>query len=69
MPRKGKKRSIIAIGRKTLVIVYHVLKNKVPFYELGVDFLDNLEPERKAYYHTKRLEELGYNVSVTKKVA
>lgn len=67
--RKGKKRSIIAIGRKALVIAYHVLKNKVPFFELGVDFLDNLEPERKAYYHTKRLEELGYNVTVTKKVA
>lgn len=66
--RKGKKRSIIAVGRKTLVICYHILKEKKPFYELGVDFLDNLEPERKAKYHTKRLEELGYHVVVSEKV-
>lgn len=67
--RKGKKRAIIAIGRKALVIAYHVLKKKVPFYDLGGNFLDNLEPQRKAHYHTKRLEELGYAVTVTKKVA
>lgn len=67
--RRGKKRAIIAIGRKALVICYHLLKKKVPFHELGVNFLDNLEPERKAKYHTKRLEELGYEIKITKKVA
>ena len=67
-PRRGKKRAIIAIGRKALIICYHLLKNKVPFYDLGVDFLDKLEPERKAKYHLKRLEELGYHVTSTKKV-
>ena len=46
-----------------------LLKDKVPFDELGVDFLDQLEPERKARYHAKRLEELGYEVSLTQKVA
>lgn len=68
-PRRGKKRAIIAIGRKVLVICYHMLKNKIPFHELGEDFLDKLEPERKAKYHEKRLEELGYNVAITKKIA
>lgn len=68
-PRRGKKRAIIAIGRKTLVICYHVLKNNIPFNELGADFLDKLEPERKAKYHEKRLEELGYHVTITKKIA
>lgn len=67
--RRGKKRAIIAIGRKTLVICYHVLKSKVPFHELGIDFLDKLEPERKAKYHAKRLEELGFKVIVSKKIA
>lgn len=68
-PRRGKKRAIIAIGRKTLVICYHMLKENIPFNELGVDFLDKLEPERKAKYHEKRLEELGYHVTITKKIA
>lgn len=68
-PRRGKKRAIMAIARKALVISYHMLKGNVPFHELGVDFLDNLEPDRKAKYHAKRLEELGYQVVVSKKIA
>jgi transposase len=68
VPRRGKKRAIIAIGRKALVISYHMLKDNRPFHELGEDFLDKLEPERKAKYHEKRLEELGYHVVVTKKI-
>jgi transposase len=69
VPRRGKKRAIIAIGRKALVICYHMLKNNVSFQELGVDFLDNLEPERKAKYHEKRLEELGFHVVLSRKIA
>jgi transposase len=69
IPRKGKKRAIIAIGRKMLVISYHILKSRIPFNELGIDFLDKLEPERKARYHEKRLEELGYHVVLNKKIA
>jgi transposase len=68
-PRLGKKRAIVAIGRKVIVICYHMLKEKKGFEELGVDFLDKLEPERKAKYHLKRLEELGYEIKMNKKVA
>jgi transposase len=68
VPRRGKKRAVIAIGRKALVICYHMLRDSKPFHELGDDFLDKLEPERKAKYHEKRLEELGYHVVVTKKI-
>lgn len=67
--RRGKQRSIIAIGRKTLIVCFHMLKDNIPFHEMGVDFLDKLEPERKAKYHAKRLEELGYHIQVTKKIA
>lgn len=67
-PRLGKKRAIIAIGRKAIVICYHMLKDKRAFEDLGVDYLNNLEPERKARYHAKRLEELGYEVKMCKKV-
>jgi transposase len=69
IPRKGKKRAIIAVGRKMLIICYHILKRRVPFNEIGVDFLDKLEPARKAKYHEKRLEELGYHVVITQKSA
>jgi transposase len=65
--RRGRKRAIIAIGRKTVVICYHMLKDNITFQELGKDFLDKLEPERKARYHEKRLEELGYHVKIMRK--
>ena len=68
-PRRGKKRAIIAVGRKCLIICYHMLKNNIPFNELGVDFLDKMEPARKAKFYEKRLEELGYHVTITKKIA
>lgn len=67
--RRGKKRAIIAIGRKTLVICYHMLSRRARFHDLGIGFLDNLEPQRKLSYHLKRLEELGYHVVANKKSA
>jgi transposase len=66
-PRKGKKRTIVAIGRKMLIACYHMLQNKVSFKELGPKFLDSLEPHRKAKYHTMRLEELGFHVELKEK--
>ena len=67
--RKSKKKAVVAIGRKLLVIIYHMLKDKRTYHELGADFLDSLEPERKAKYHEKRLEELGYYVTAVKRIA
>ncbi len=67
--RRGKQRAIIAIGRKTLIVCFPMLKENKTFQELGVDFLDKLEPERKVKYHAKRLEELGYQVEIVKKIA
>ncbi len=42
--------------------MFHILKDRVSFNELGIDFLDKLEPERKAKYHERRLEKLGYHL-------
>src|SRR4029453_16259808 len=37
--RKGKKRAIVAVAHTILVSLYHMLKNKQPYRELGADFL------------------------------
>jgi hypothetical protein len=39
-PRKGKKRAIVAVVHTILVSLYHRLKNKQPYRELGADCLD-----------------------------
>jgi transposase len=62
--RRGKKRALIAIGHTLLVIIYHMLKDNVPYKDLGPDFFDNLKPEQYRRYLVKRLESLGYNVEL-----
>jgi transposase len=63
--RRGKKRAIIAVGHSLLVVMFHVLKHKVEYQDLGPDYFDRLEPERLRRYLVKRLERLGYHVDLS----
>jgi len=60
--RRGKKRAIVALAHTLLVIVYHVLRDHVDYYELGHDYFDKLQPRRLTNYLVKRLESLGHKV-------
>jgi len=62
--RKGKKRAIVAVAHSILVIVYHVLKTKQPYRELGVDYFDRTRAAQLKRYLVKRLENLGLQVTV-----
>jgi transposase len=64
-PRRGKKRALIAVGHSLLVIFYHMLKYEVEYEDLGVDYFDKREPERLRNYLVKRLQRLGYQVTLT----
>jgi hypothetical protein len=66
--RRGKKRALIAISHKILAISYHILKNKVPYKELGVSYLDERKKDKLTRNYKKRLAKLGYEV-ILKKVA
>ena len=63
--RRGKKRALIAVGHSLLVIFYHMLKYDVEYRDLGVDYFDKRQPERLRDYLVKRLQRLGYQVSLT----
>jgi transposase len=62
--RKGKKRALVAVGHSILVSVYHMLKTKRPYCELGADYLDRIKADQLKRYFLKRLEQLGVQVSV-----
>jgi transposase len=62
--RRGKKRALLAVGHTLLVIFYHMLKSDVEYQDLGVEYFDRLEPERLRRYLVKRLEKLGYQVTL-----
>jgi transposase len=66
--RRGKKRALIAVSHTILVIIYHLLKNKdLEYHDLGADFFDRLEPERLRRYLVRRLQNLGYDVTLSPK--
>jgi transposase len=62
--RKGKKRALVAVGHSILVSVYHRLKTKRPYCELGADYLDRIKADQLKRYFLKRLEQLGVQVTV-----
>jgi len=62
--RRGKKRTLIAVGHSLLVVIYHVLNNKTGYKELGADYFDKLNSKRLVPYLVKRLENIGYEVNL-----
>lgn len=62
--RKGKRRAVMAVAHSVLVIIYHVLRDKQPYRDLGEDYFDRLDTERVQRYHIHRLEQLGYTVTL-----
>ena len=64
--RRGKKKAIVAVGRSILVIIWHVLSDPdTRYHDLGSGFYDQrINPERQKRTHIRRLEALGYKVTV-----
>jgi len=62
--RRGKKRALIALGHTILVIIYHILTERKPYHELGGTYFDQRERAQVERRLVRRLERLGYNVSL-----
>jgi hypothetical protein len=65
--RRGKKRALIAVGHKILIAAYFILKDKVPYREMGDEWLKELHKKKNIKRHLKNLKELGVNVSIIDK--
>lgn len=57
---RGKKRAYVAVAHSMLIAIYHVLKEKVPYKELGADYYNQFNRERKINSCLKRLRKLGW---------
>jgi transposase len=64
--RKNHKRAIVAVAHAILITAYQMLKNNEPYRELGENYFDNIRPEKTADRLVRRLQRLGYQVSVHK---
>jgi transposase len=63
--RRGSKRAVVAVAHALLVIIYHMLKTKTAYKDLGPDYFDRLDPDRLTKQLVKRLESLGHKVVLT----
>lgn len=63
--RRGKKRAAVAVAHTILTIIYHMVRTRRSYQELGGNFFDERDRERIARRQVARLRRLGYEVTLT----
>jgi transposase len=62
--RRGKKRAMIAVAHAIVVSAFHLLSRHEPYHELGANYFDHQRHHHLVDRFTRRLEHLGYRVSL-----
>lgn len=62
--RRGTKKAIVAVAASILSAAYYMLRDQVPWRDLGTDYFNRLNRERVANRLVRRLSELGYKVEL-----
>jgi transposase len=62
--RKGGKRAAVVVAHSMLEAIYFILRDKVPYRELGGDYLDQRNRNQIIRHHVRRLQSLGLKVEV-----
>ena len=65
--RRGGKRALIAVAHSMLIAIYHMLKEKVPYRDLGVDYYSDINQEKIIKRNIRLLEKLGIDVIIQPK--
>lgn len=63
--RRGKKRALVAVGHKMLNAAYFMIKYKVPYLELGYDYIDSRRKQSQVQSYIDKLKNLGIAVEIT----
>jgi transposase len=63
--RRGHKKAIVALAHSILIATYHILKDNVPYHDLGGDyFIRRADPDRIAKRLIAQLERLGHTITL-----
>ena len=62
--RMGSKKAIVALAHRILIIIYHLLSEQQPYRELGPGHADEQAVEASKRWAIRRLEQLGYQVTL-----
>jgi transposase len=63
--RRSNGRAVLAVAHSVLVILYPLFRDHKPYTDLGADYFDKLDAERLQRQYVRRLEQLGYSVTLT----
>lgn len=63
--RGGRKKAALAVAHRMLTIAWHIIQNGGVYQELGGNHYDRLHPDHSARRLIKRLEQIGFQVTVT----
>ena len=66
--RRGKKRAILAVAHSILISIYYMIKEDKEYEDLGADFYNKFNKEKKANAYMKKIKELGYDVQIVAQV-
>lgn len=57
---RGSKRAYVAVAHSMLIAIYHILKDGVEFKDLGAEYYNQFNKERKINSYLKKLKALGW---------
>ena len=67
--RRGHKRAAMAIAHKIIMSAYHMLATGSPYEDMGDAYLDEIDKHHVAVNLVRRLERLGFQVTLEQKAA
>jgi transposase len=62
--RIGKKKAVVAVSHSLLGIIYHLLRDQSDYHDLGANYFEHVDKERVRTAAVRRLEALGYSVTL-----
>ena len=65
--RRGEKKACIAVAHRIATIIWKIIRNGGIYEEAGSDFFDRIHPERTARKLTRRLERIGFDVTIRRR--
>ena len=60
---RATKIAAMAVAHSMLTAIYYILKYNQPFHDLGADFYNKFNREKKINSYLKKLNELGYDMT------
>ena len=63
--KRGKNRAVVAVAHSMLIAIYNMLAFDVPFHDLGEDYYNHFNTEKKINHYLKKLKNLGWQPPIT----